>query len=335
MSAFSRFRPIVSLLLAGLLVSASAIAQPSGSGKPDYGQKLSASLRGEAKDAFRRATHLFEVGNYDAARVEFEQAHGLSGDPRVLYNVAVCDKELERYARAISVLERSVEEGGTDLPRRYKQRVEQTIVALEPFVTTLAVRTEHAGADVLVDDEKVGRTPLDGPLSIDVGEHVVRLAKEGYRGEPVRIKARSGKPVTVALSLERAFQQQRIRVQASGVSGERAEVLIDGVVVGEAPWTGSVDVGERRVTVRAPGFAARTRTVEVKKGSTPTVTVSLRETDRRGRIRVQSAHADNTIWLNGRMVGRGSYDGRVRPGEHTLRVTRPGAQPYRVDIVLR
>lgn len=335
MNTKNRTRTLVSLVLAALLASSTAFAQSADRPTPSYSQKLSSSLKGDAKEAFRRATNLFEVGNYDAARVEFEQAHTLSADARVLYNVAVCDKELERYARAIDVLERSLDQGGSELPRRYVRRVEQTIRALRPFVTTMTVRTSHEGASVLIDDEPAGRTPLDGPLSVDVGEHIVRLEKSGFRGEPVRVKARSGQPVSVDLTLEPVVRQQRIRVTASGVAGERAEVLVDGVVVGEVPWTGFVETGQRRITVRAQGFAPRTRSVDVKTGSVPTINVSLAETDRRGRVRVTTGNEQNTIYINGRVVGRGRYDGRLRAGEHTLRVMRPGAEGYSSDFVLR
>ncbi len=335
MHTISRFRTIVPFVVLGALAAPTASAQDTASA-PSYERKLSETLRGESKDAFQRATNLFEVGNYDAARVEFEQAHAQSGDARILYNVAVCDKELERYARAISVLEHSLDLGGNALPRRYVDRVRQTIGTLRPFVTTLGVETSHRGASVLVDGEKVGQTPLDKPIAIDVGEHIVRLSKPGFRGAPVRVKARSGKPIELSLDLESVAVKQRITVRTAGVaSEERAEVLIDGVPVGEAPWTGAVDAGERRITIRATGYDARTRTVDVKKGSSPTITVSMRERDRRGRLRVLTANDENTISIDGHVVGSGSFDGRVKPGEHTLRVTRSGAEPYQIELVIR
>lgn len=329
----ARFIP--SIVLSAALVASPAAAQPA-ERTPSYDKKLSDSLAGEASEAFKRANSLFEVGNFDAARVEFEQAHALSGDARVLYNVAVCDKELERYARAVAVLERSLRLGGSSLPRSYVRRAEQTIRALQPYVTELSVVTDVAGARVLVDDEVLAETPLSAPIKVDVGEHIIRLSKEGYRGDPVRIKARSGHPEEVRLTMEAVARTQRIRVRATGIpESERAEVLIDGAVVGEAPWTGEVEVGQRRITIRAQGFAARTSTVEVRSGSSPTVTVSMRETDRRGRLRVSASNADDTIAVDGRVLGRGSFDGKLAPGEYTLRVTRPGAEAYSVDFVIR
>jgi len=323
-------------MIAAILVTSAVSAQTGPTTSTTYQRKLSDSLDGEAKAALTRATSLFEVANYDAARVEFEQAYTLSSDARVLYNVAVCDKELERYARAISTLERSLELGGDKLPRRYVNRVKETIRALAPFVTTMNVETSHAGAAILVDGERLGDAPLSRPIPVDVGEHIVRLDKPGFRGESVRIKARSGQPVTVRLTMEPIAQKQQIRVRTVGVSqSDRAEVLIDGIVVGEAPWTGEVDTGQRRISIRVPGYAERTRTVDVKKGSMPAVTISMVGTDRRGRLQIRTGHDDNTISLDGRVIARGAFNGRVSPGEHTLRVARQGAEPYSVDFVIR
>jgi hypothetical protein len=333
-------RDLSTLTLSLALVGSPAFAQTAGStqptAQPSYAGRLSDSLRGEARDAFGRATSLFEAGNYAAARVEFEQAHALSGDARLLYNVAVCDKELGRYARAIRQLQKSLDLGGSKLPKSYQRRVVDTIRTLEPFVTTLTVETTHAGATVLVDDEPMGETPLEGPISIDVGERTVRLAKPGFRGEPMRVRAASGSPVTVQPMLEAVQLRQRISVRATGLpQGDQADVLVDGAVVGEAPWSGEVAVGARRVVVRSAGYEDSVRTVEVKSGEALALTLGMKPSQRFGRVRIRAGNPDDTITLNGRVVGQGSYDGRIGPGEHALRVTRPGARTHDMDFVLR
>ncbi|MCU0692151.1 MAG: PEGA domain-containing protein [Polyangiaceae bacterium] len=325
-----------SLALIGSPVFAQSADSTQSAAQPSYAGRLSDSLRGEARDAFGRATSLFDAGNFAAARVEFEQAHTLSGDARLLYNVAVCDKELGRYARAIRELQKSVDLGGSTLPKRYQRRVVETIRTLEPFVTTLTVDTKHAGATVFVDDEPMGETPLDGPISIDVGERVVRLAKPGFRGNPMRVRAASGSPVAVQLTLEAVQLRQRISIRATGLPrGEQADVLVDGVVVGEAPWSGEVAVGARRVVVRSAGYDDSVRTVQVKSGEAISLSLRMKPSQRLGRVRIRAGNPDDTITLNGRVVGQGSYDGRIGPGEHALRVTRPGAKTYDMDFVLR
>jgi hypothetical protein len=335
MRSTSRFiRTIGCLALAAGLAGPLALAQEGP--KPSYGVRVSEGLHGEARAAFSRANALFEAANYAAARVEFEQAYMRSGDARVLYNVAVCDKEMGRYARAIAELRRSLEAGGSNLPRSYVKRVQDTEKTLAPFVTTLQVEASEPGATVLVDGEEAGRTPLEQPLPIDVGERVVQLAKPGFRGEPLRIKAVSGVASTVRLALEPVEQKQRVSVRAVGLkAGERADVLVDGVLVGEAPWAGEVLTGQRRVTVRAAGHPDVVRLVNVSAEAGSAVTVELDPAARKGRLRVRSGDEQDTIAVNGRVVGRGAFDGQVTSGELTVRVTRPDAKPYESDFVLR
>lgn len=173
-------------------------------------------------------------------------------------------------------------------------------------------------------------------MPIDVGERVVQLAKPGFRGEPLRIKAVSGVASTVRLALEPVEQKQRVSVRAVGLkAGERADVLVDGVLVGEAPWAGEVLTGQRRVTVRAAGHPDVVRLVNVSAEAGSAVTVELDPAARKGRLRVRSGDEQDTIAVNGRVVGRGAFDGQVTSGELTVRVTRPDAKPYESDFVLR
>jgi tetratricopeptide (TPR) repeat protein len=60
---------------------------------------------------------------------------------------------------------------------------EQTVtVALERmlFYGTIVLRVNLDGAAVSIDDAPVGMTPLDSPITVENGEHLVRLTKDGY-----------------------------------------------------------------------------------------------------------------------------------------------------------
>ena len=337
----SRIRPIhlLSILAACAIATPSAAAAAADSTAATVNPssaRLRDALSGPARAAFDRATTLFRVGNFDAARVEFDQAFALSGEPRLLYNVAVCDKELKRYARAIEELERSLELGGGRLTRTYVRRVRQTIEALQPFVTTLAIDANQSGAVVYVDGERVGVTPLDHAVRVDVGEREVRLDKEGYRHEPVKVRAAGGAPAAVQVALEPMASLGDLAVRATGLPrGVRAEVFIDGARVGSAPWEGQVEAGQRRVEVRAPGYRSVTQTQTVERGGKLSAVIDLEGQDSRARLRVETDDSDNTIFLDGRVIGRGRFEGQVSAGEHALRVVRDGAESYSTDVVLR
>ena len=48
-----------------------------------------------------------------------------------------------------------------------------------PEPGTLVVRTDVEGAEVLIDEETVGFTPLD-PQTLEPGQHTVRVRRPGY-----------------------------------------------------------------------------------------------------------------------------------------------------------
>src|SRR5688572_27302723 len=50
--------------------------------------------------------------DYEKALVKFQEAYEKSKNPRVLFNVAVCQKNLNRYTQAVATLKRELGEGG-------------------------------------------------------------------------------------------------------------------------------------------------------------------------------------------------------------------------------
>jgi tetratricopeptide (TPR) repeat protein len=172
----NRLHVIAAALAASLFAGeTTAAAQQAGAAT---GQRRAArprrvrdALSGEALGAFDRGSTLFEDADFAGARAEFEHAYDLAGEPRILYNVAVCDKMLHKYTRAIDSLERSLREGGKQLPAEYVNRTKETIATLAPYVSKIVITADQQGASVLIDGEPVGSTPIDGPIAIEVGEH--------------------------------------------------------------------------------------------------------------------------------------------------------------------
>jgi tetratricopeptide (TPR) repeat protein len=171
-----RLRTFLALgLVAALSTPCVGFAQSADRAAP----RVRDALSGEALDAFDRAREHFANGRYADARAEFERAHTLSGDARVLYNVAVCDKELGRYARAAARLRQSLATT-TPLSREYVERARGTLELLAPYVGPLRVEVSEPGASVSVDGEDLGALPTREPLEVDIGRHVVTAWREGF-----------------------------------------------------------------------------------------------------------------------------------------------------------
>ena len=64
------------------------------------------------------------------------------------------------------------------------------------------VQSRPTGAKVFLDDKLVGTTPM-APATASVGEHALRLEREGYRRWTSSIRVVSGQRTRVTASLER------------------------------------------------------------------------------------------------------------------------------------
>jgi hypothetical protein len=137
-----------------------------------------------------------------------------------------------------------------------------------------------------------------------------------------------------AADLLDAMKSYVSRVKIS-VNEPEATITIDDEVVGMSPLMEPVllDMGSRRIRVTKPGFAAHTDTLSVQGASELPIVVKLVKETHEGRIAV-SAGADNLVYLDGKMVGQGRWEGVAPSGTHTIKVTAQGMKPYHTEIVL-
>src|SRR5688572_33443050 len=85
------------------LISASALADPA---------PLSEALTGDAKAAYEGGKLLYGDGDFAGARVKFQAAYETAKDPRLLWNVAVCEKGLRHYAKVVELTKKYLEKIG-------------------------------------------------------------------------------------------------------------------------------------------------------------------------------------------------------------------------------
>jgi hypothetical protein len=74
--------------------------------------------------------------------------------------------------------------------------------------------------------------------------------------------------------------------------------------------------------------------VELRAKEPLAVSLALERESRLGRLRVRADEASDVIELDGREVGRGTFDQRIPAGEHHLTVKRSGAEPRSLEFVI-
>jgi hypothetical protein len=196
-----------------LLLSMALAAGLVASGEAHAGDAR--SLTGEAKADYDLGRSLFARGDYAGALARFEQAHALSPDPRLLWDMAACHRKLGHFARAIGLVDEYVAASGSGLSDPDRREADRTRQALARHVAVVTVVTSPEGVRVTVDGEEVGATPLAGPVLVDEGAHTVRYARQGFRALVRSERVTGGLQQTWHADLERI----RIRLVSGGSGG--------------------------------------------------------------------------------------------------------------------
>lgn len=171
-------RTLTSRLLLALALSAfslRAAAQPADTSAAP----LPASGDGERKAArehFARGVSLAKKRDYGPALAEFRLAYAASPHFSVLYNIGQALTLLERPSEAISTLEGYLEQGGDRITPARRREVHETLERLRARTGTIELTVVPDGAELWLDDQPLGRSPLAEPLRVDPGSHRIRAA---------------------------------------------------------------------------------------------------------------------------------------------------------------
>jgi len=116
-------------------------------------------------------------------------------------------------------------------------------------VGMLEINSTTSGAEVLVDGEVVGKTPLGKTVRLRVGKHTLKMTLQGHTEYLDVFTIRRNK--TTSLDIDLLPYAGVLQVTTNV---EQARVFIDGEFVGTAPVEKEVLIGKRAVRVRKAGY---------------------------------------------------------------------------------
>lgn len=236
-------------------------------------------LTGEAKRDYESARLLYDNGDYAGASVKFYSAYERSraqnpkwqGDPRLLWNVASCERSLRRYARAIAFVHRYLESRSPLVTPEGERAARAFLAAAEPLTALLIIEANVPDALVYLDDHLLGRTPLDGGVRVDIGTHRL-LVKKGEHTDYAETFAVGGaEELRITAVLRRVERTGHLIVRAS--PGDR--IAFNGVLMGVGRAEAALPLGSHAVRVSAPGARTFEARVELTDRGTRTLDVVL------------------------------------------------------------
>jgi hypothetical protein len=250
--------------------SAAPPAAPPAPPPPDAGPKpLAESLTGEAKAEYEAGRLAFQAGDYATASVKFAGAHERSHDARLLFNMAVCARKLNKWSKVLGFIERYKKEGGVLLTEQDRKDADDLIGTVKSFVSPLRLTIDPPGAKVFLDDEQVGVSPLAEPVLVDAGQRRIRVSKHGFQDFTRVEDAPGGKEIAAAISLKPA--KGRLLVSAGGTD----TIAVDGAVVGVGRWEGDLPSGSHTVRVSGKGLRPQNQELVLKDDEIRRVDVTL------------------------------------------------------------
>jgi hypothetical protein len=283
---------------------------------------LAESLTGSALADYAGARILYEDGDYAGAYTKLEAAYLASKDPRLLWNMAACEKAQRHYANVMNLLERYLKEGGALIGADERQATHALVETVREFVNELRLDVQPAGVDVYVDGVKTATTPLAGPLRVDMGKRELRFEKEGFVPQETEMDLAGGKSVDLKVQLQAVAHEGTLRV----MSDAKAVISVDGHVVGTGTWTATLPSGTHAVSVSAEGKQPYATEVVVRDHDTASLHVPL--VDQQGPPGLKASSSSALWWIVGGVAlagaGVGGYfvlkpgDGPARPPQGSI-----------------
>ncbi len=192
---------------------------------------------------------------------------------------------------------------------------------------SLFVDSSPQGAQVYVDGELSGRTPVQ--LVLGEGVHDVELRLEGYEPYRARVQIRAGQTTRLSPRLIALVRTGTLEVTSTP---DGAEVYVDGSYRGRTPLALELDAGVHSVEVRLDGYNSYKARVHLRAGETARLHARLASSKATLDL---SVNAEAQVFLDGYFLGKtknGRLTAKVSPGIRELVVIAPGYRVY-VDNV--
>ncbi|MDB4938854.1 MAG: hypothetical protein JWP87_5826 [Labilithrix sp.] len=285
----------------------------------------------DAKTSLANGDKATRAKDWATAATEYAAANKAAPSADALEGLANAQYQQKHDTEAYAAYDEWLKAYGAKANAAKKKTNEARLAEIAARTGLLAVDSPEAGATITVDDKPMGTTPLPAPLRLSTGPHRVRVMKEGFLPFDQAPNVAAGATATLQVKLEAQSAKGRLSVREK--TGKPLRVIVDNVDMGEAPWTGEVDPGPHDVAGRGTGVAAGPEKVAVERGKTQNV--ELVATSSVAAIKVATSDGKGLIYLDGKLVGEGTFTSEVPSGTHALRITREGYDQFEEQIELK
>ncbi len=152
-----------------------------------------------ARERFQEGVKYYDEKQYEKARAAFLQAYALKRHPAVLLNLAQSElrsgHEADAAKHFVTYLREHKEASALE-----RQEAEKGLQAAKAKVGEITLNVDVDGAEVFVDGQPEGRSPLSGPIYLEPGQHSIEARREGKTGS-TNVTAKAGVAANASVAL--------------------------------------------------------------------------------------------------------------------------------------
>jgi hypothetical protein len=189
-----------------------------------------------ARERFQEGVKFYDAKQYDKARAAFLQAYALKKHPAVLLNLAQSELRSGHEADAAKHFAQYMREN-KEASAAERQEADKGLTESKKTVGEIRVTVGADSADVYVDGNLEGRSPLAGPLYLKPGSHNLEARKDG-KSATATVTALAGQSGSVELSFD-GGQSGVAPIPGPGPSTGPGPGPATGPVVGGGPGPGN------------------------------------------------------------------------------------------------
>ena len=147
----------------------------------------------------------FDAGNFEAARVAFKQAYTVFPHAAFLQNLGEAELRTGRSVEAARHFTAFLRASSSGSPAQ-RELAKKSLAKAAERLGSIVVTTNVDDAEIRIDDDIVGRSPL-GSMAwyVEPGRHLVTARKDGYLDGNERIDVAIGPPRSVLVRVQRVI----------------------------------------------------------------------------------------------------------------------------------
>ena len=185
-----------------------------------------------------------------------------------------------------------------------------------------------SGAKITIQGRMIGVTPRTTNPVLP-GMYIVKFEKQGYQTEWRAVNVEAGKETLTEIKFRPITSAAVITSSPTG-----AQVIKNGKIVGITPcMLSGLQTGLHRVRLQLAGTVPQEITWEVS-SDRPFMTHAKLMANT-GRLRITSTPNDAKIFIDGEEKGMTPFDESIEQGDHEIKVSKPGFEPYVTNITLK